>query len=139
MPSTLGTPATTIMLQGFSNHFTHVEFEAGAAVYKGQPVKLNNSGEVVPLANGDDPSLNIGVAHADVDSGEMVTVCTRGLGVTNAEANAAVNPGVAKVVGFHSATSRVLIEQATDISDFNGWVLDVASTQYDSVRVLHKM
>tara|TARA_R110001606_G_scaffold394490_2_gene565446 strand:+ start:1576 stop:1995 length:420 start_codon:yes stop_codon:yes gene_type:complete len=139
MPSTLGTPATTIMLQGFSNHFTHVEFEAVAPVFKGQPVKLDTAGKVTPYIAGDDPSMLIGISHADAAAAELVTVATRGLGVVNAQANAAMFGGLAKVHSYYATNSRVLYIQGTDTTDFNGWALDAAAAQYDNIRVLIKM
>ena len=139
MPSTLGSASSTILLQGFSQHLTHVEFEAVAPVYKGQPVKLNNAGKVTPYLTADDPILNIGVAHADAAAGELVTVVTRGLGVTNAQANAAINAGPVKVHSYSTANERVLFIQGTDTTDSNGWALDSAGAQFDDIRVLHKM
>lgn len=140
MPATLGSSSSTILLQGFSQHFTHVEFEAVAKVYKGQPVKLDATGKVTPYLNGDDKSLMIGIAHATAEAGELVTVVTRGLGVVNAQANAALNPATpVQVHSYYATNERVLYIQSAALTDRVGWALDVATAQYDDIRVLIAM
>jgi hypothetical protein len=139
MPSSLGTPATSIFLQGFSNHFTHVEFEAAVAVFKGQPVKLTALGLVTPYLTADGTEKLIGVAHADAAIGELVTVCTRGLGVVFAEGHTSTAAGPVHVLSYTTGTKKVRYTAATNTTDTDGWALDAATTAGDGIRVLIAM
>lgn len=138
MPSTLGTQTPlSILLQGFSGELTHVEFEASGTIMKGAPVKLHTNGTIRAIASGDAAGLRMGVAMHAAVSGENVTVCTRGLGVTIGIADAVQNAGIVKVTGGTSPHTEY--GAATNTTDMHGWALDAAAAIGDQIRVLQGM
>lgn len=146
------TPKTIILTT--EAHKLHRAFivGTGAKIWKGQQVKLNAVGDVVPTVAGDGTKDCIGVSihtRQDTDSpfpyaseGAEVTVVMRGYITILQKANAALVPGPVKLANVDAnGISRYINTVNTGSTpDLNcdGWSLDVASAQNDDIRVVLK-
>lgn len=134
-----GATPKTIFLNGPEQHKLHLEFEVKAAntVYKGQPVKLDAAGTIVPAAAGNGPGIIIGYSIHDGAAGELVTVACRGYAVVNAEASTdALVAGPVKYAAMNSATGYAEYDDATvDTTNVAGFALD-GGDNGDVIRVL---
>lgn len=113
MPSTLGEVTRIVFLEDPEPGKLHIEFEAAAALKKGQQVKLGISGTIVALASGDSAHLNLGVLIQDVASGERATVAVKGYAVIIARAGAALNAGPVQIGDYDTTNDRPVYATAT--------------------------
>jgi hypothetical protein len=125
------------------------EFTVGAtAVKQGMPVKLDNSGNVIPWVNTDGEPLLIGIAMTDQAVGELVTVWTRGYMVIKCIVAGAVNCGPATYSSYDASTdisgttgynvvAAATVSSGASTNQF-GWLLDAGVNSGDVVRVLIK-
>jgi hypothetical protein len=141
MLNNLGTTTESAFLKEIQSHKLHQEFAVatGETVYKGMPVKLNATGEIVP-AGAAEPQMNI-IGYCVMDGAEetLVTVGMRGFGIVWATSSAAMTPGPVKYVGFDTVTGRNQHTSAAVTEDIqSGWALDVAAGAGEKVRVVIK-
>lgn len=140
MPSTFGSPTTSIIKNEFNG--LHLEFEVGATNIKiGQPVKLDATGKVVPLAANDNQALMIGHSIHNGTGGQTpaskVTVAMKARAVVNALSNAALNPGPVKYASTDATTGKVkyatlgVSEEALTV----GFALEVAAGANEEILV----
>lgn len=141
MLSNLGEKTKSAFLKEVENHKLHQEFEVAASntVFKGQPVKLDATGKIVPAAAAEAEHNIIGVAIMDGAEGELVTVGMRGYAIIWAESVAALTPGPIKYTGYNGTTEYNQVDSGT-VTQANamGWALDVASAAAELVRVVIK-
>lgn len=138
--TTLGGKTKTTFLTTEA-HKTTVEFEAGVAVKKGQPVMLMANGKVQPWDGASRHTL-IGYAYGDAAIGINTTVWTRGYAMIFGISLAAMVAGPATYDSFNAATEiggvtgynvyKVAVGDATA----NAWVLDQTTAANQLVRVL---
>ena len=131
--NTLGISTVTILFAGFHANALHQSLEAAADVVKGQPVKLNNAGQVEPLVSGDAPTLQFGIALMDALANELTTVVTRGLGIIIGKSDAAQNAGYVKVKSFATPYTKY---EASAAADMHGWSLDAAVGADEDIRIV---
>lgn len=121
-----------------------VEFEAAAAVKRGQPVKLDTTGKVTPWAKADTEAQLLGIAYTDASTGQLVTVWTRGYVLMYGISNATQNAGLCTFESYDSATD---VNGTKGYSKFSvsptagqemGWALDAATAANQLIRVLVK-
>lgn len=113
MPGTLGSTTRLVFMEEPEPHKLHIEFEAGAALRSGQQVKLNGTGQMIALADGDSAHLCIGVLIQDVASGERATVACRGYCMVIARAAGAITPGPVEIAAYDSTNDRPVYENAS--------------------------
>ena len=79
MPETLGDVSVNVFEEGPEAHKLHMEFvvATGQLVRKGMHVKMDATGKLLHAASGDASDLCIGVAHANAEADERVTVVMR--------------------------------------------------------------
>jgi len=139
--TTLGTNSKTTILS-MESHKLAIEFEAAAAVKKGQLVKLDTTGKVTPWAKADLQHTIIGMCHDDAAIGELVTVHTRGYALIYGISNAIQNAGLATFESFDTSNA---VNGVTGYSKFSisavadqdmGWALDAATAANQLIRVL---
>jgi len=124
MPSTLGSETRLVFFEEPVPGNIHLEFEAGAAIKKGQQVKLEAAtGKVIPLADGDNARLCIGVAIMDIASDERGTIATRGSCVILARAGAAINAGPCEIEAYDSSNDRPVYSNTSTDGLVVGWNL----------------
>lgn len=105
-----------------------VSFTAGAAITKGQLVKVTGTMTVSPATAATDPV--IGVAVSSASSGQLVPVIT-GCPIVYVTAGGAISAGAA--VGSDSSSRAVSI--ATAGNRALGYALEAASAAGDIIRV----
>lgn len=140
----LGNPSKTTFLHVESGK-TFLEFEAAAAIKRGQPLKLDATGKATPWAKADLEHTLIGYAYNDAAVGEFVTAFVRGYAVIYALSAAALNCGpvaynsydAATVVGGVSGYNKYDDNQV-GATEVNGWALDAAAAADVLIRVLLK-
>lgn len=123
-----------------------IEFTTAADVKKGQFVKLTNAGLVTPWVKADLQHLCLGYCDADVLSGGVVTVVTRGYAVHFGITAGAANCGPATTNGYDSADADTTVGAkgymiwgvATDVTDAVGWIIDQAAGANALIRVIIK-
>lgn len=147
--STLGKNTKNIIFKSEEHKLTE-EFTvaSGNSVKIGQPIKLNNAGEVLPWATADGDALLIGFAISDQAAGELVTVWVRGFLVAKAITAGALNCGPVTYSSYDSSTdidgtTGYMVVGAASVSSgvaagMIGWCLDEADGANDVVRVLLK-
>jgi len=86
-----------------------VQFTAGAAVSKGDPVYLSGDNQVSPATSAQDC---VGIALTDASSGDPVSVCVRG--IVKVRAGGAVTRGKAVYGGDSSKRVLELSDQDVD-------------------------
>lgn len=138
-----GGPTKTIFLNDIESHKLHIAFivAAGATIKKGQPVKLNATGEVVaPIGDGTDAHAIIGYSIHDGTEGDYVTIGVRGYAVVFARAKTGLVPGPVFYAGMDSEEPNYTAYDDTlaTAANMNGWALDVAAGIHDEIRVLLK-
>lgn len=139
MFTTLGDKTKTTFLTTEA-HKTTVEFEAGVAVKKGQPVMLMANGKVQPW-DGVSFAALIGYAYGDAAIGINTTVWTRGYAMIFAISSAAMAAGPATYDSFNAATNiggltGYSVYKPVGVGIANGWVLDQTTAANQLVRVL---
>ncbi len=141
MLNTLGSTTKSTFLKEVENHKLHQEFEVAAAttIYKGQPVKLDATGKIVPAGAAETEHTVIGYAIMNGAAGELVTVGMRGYGIVWVESVAAVVPGPVKYTGYNATTEYNQVDSGT-VTQANaiGWALDVAAGADELVRMVIK-
>lgn len=123
-----------------------VQFTTAAQVYKGQPVKLTNTGTITPWLTSDAEHLCIGYCDADTAAAALVTIVCRGYALHFGIVAGAVNPGIATPNGYDStdtdtyqgAIGYTIWQAGTTQANTLGWIIDVASAEYNLVRVIIK-
>lgn len=125
MPSTLGDVTRVVFFEEPEPGKIHVEFEALAAVRKGQQVKIDPTSEKVTPIVADEPAVNvIGVAVMSAAIGERVTIATRGYCVVIAQAGAAINAGPVKAGAYDAGNDRPTFAADATQALVLGWNLD---------------
>lgn len=137
----LGNQTKTIFLKGIENHKLHQEFEVadGSTIKKGQPVKLNTDGQVVPAAVDELNQNIIGWSIHDGQEKEFVTVGMRAMGIVWASPKGAVDAGPVAYDGMNTTDPlynafKALGDQANGIT-LAGWQLDKSTAADEMVRV----
>ena len=143
-----GSKAKTVIFQ-HESHKLHIEFVVGAtAVKRGQPVKLDATGKIVPWAKADLNVNCIGYSVHDGAVGDFATVIMRAFLVVlaiNATAGA-LAPGPVTYQGYNTVNPDLrdgltgyntfsAPTGATGNTEYNGWNLDAATAQYELIRV----
>lgn len=98
--NTYGGRTNPTVVVNHESHKLHLEFVAGAAIGRSQPVKLNSSGAVVPLAAGDNRNLCIGFSIHFGAVGDNVTVVCKPFLTLLCQADGEVAPGPVQIVGY---------------------------------------
>jgi hypothetical protein len=143
----LGNSTKNIIYKSEGNKLSE-EFTVNTAVKQGQPVKLNNAGEVLPWATADGDALLIGVAMTDQAAGELVTVWTRGYMTLKCIVGGALNCGPVTYSSYDTSTdvggttgynvvAAATVASGVAAGQF-GWALDAGVNAGDMVRVLVK-
>lgn len=128
------------------------EFTVAAAqtIYQGQPVKLNNAGEVTPWATADGEALLLGYAlcQTPAAAGDLVTISVRGYITLMAITGGALNCGPVTYSSYDTSTDisgttgYMIVAAATVTSGVApgmiGWSLDQAAGANALIRVLLK-
>lgn len=117
MPNTLGSTTRVVFLEAPEPGKLHIEFEAAAALKKGQQVKLDSTGKIVALGAGESLFLCIGVLVQDVANGERATVACRGYCMVIARAAGAITPGPVKIAAYDTANNRPVYADADGIDN----------------------
>lgn len=136
----LGSKTKTVFLTTEADKTT-VEFEAGVDIKKGQPVMLQNNGKIQVWDKVSNHTL-VGYAYADVTTGNLVTVWTRGYAMIYGLSNAAMVAGPVTYNAYDAATniggvtgySKYIV--AADAATTNGWSLDQAGGANTLIRIL---
>lgn len=136
-----GTSKTTILAT--EEEKISVELTALVAIKKGQPVKLDpTTGKGDLWVSADGRNKLIGYSIKDVAIGGLFTIWSRGYAMIYALAPGAQSAGPATNSGYDSATSilgavgyNIYTLSSTDTA-INGWVLDVATSATQLIRVL---
>lgn len=135
-----GETTQTIFLKQIQSHKLHHEFEVatGATIKKGQAVKLNTAGEVVPAVAGELEHLVIGYSVHDGLAGELVTIGMKAFTIVWAQSAGALDAGPVKI-GAAGAdplyATYVAAVHATPGADTVGWALDGAAATDELIRV----
>lgn len=142
MPGSLGISTKALWKVGPEAHKLHLEFDAGAAIKAGQPLKLQTDGEVEPAAAGDTADLIIGYALTDAASTERVTVVVRGIAVVLGVAGAdSQTPGPVQLGTYLADPGRLKFvavtgaDAAAKLAKLVGFALDGGDTD-DEIEVL---
>lgn len=137
--NTLGSVTESLFIKGPKAHTLHHEFEvkASTTVYEGQPVKLYTDGTIEPLADGDAPTLMVGIAIHEGTDGELVTVATRGMAIVKMEIKADSHvAGPVSYDAYNSTTGLVEVDDASvDHTNHIGWGLGTGDNG-DTIEVL---
>jgi hypothetical protein len=139
MPFSLGKKTNNTGFLKVESHKLMNSFEVAASnsVKKGQPVKFNATGEVLPAAAEQALTLIIGYALFDAEAGEQATIVMRASSIVFMQASVALNPTeLITYNGFDATTgyNRVKKENATAANQI-GWALEVASNAGDIILV----
>lgn len=140
MFTTLGGKTKTTFLTTEA-HKTTVEFEAGVAVKKGQPVMLMANGKVQPW-DGVSTHTIIGYSYSDAAVGVNTTVWSRGYAMIFGISLAAMPAGPATYDSYNAATDIGgltgfnVYKAATAAATANAWVLDQTTGANQMVRIL---
>lgn len=139
-----GEQTKTLFLKGIEMHKLHHEFEVAtaASIKKGQPVKLNAAGEVIP-AVANEPARNIiGYSIHNGEAGELVTVGMKAFAIVWASPEAAVDAGPVAYNGqnttdpYYPAVVATTGTAGTSTQEEEmGWALDQATAADDLIRV----
>lgn len=140
MFTALGDQTRTLFLKGPEAHKLHHEFTVatGSTIKKGQPVKLNTSGDIVPLGAADERHLMIGHSIHNGKAGELVTIVMVAHMIIIAQADAELNAGPVKYKGMSAVAGdkdySVYVAATTAVTT-QGWALDKAEESGEMVRV----
>lgn len=143
MPTTLGTETLNLFEQSEMQKL-HVEFEVAAAnsVARGQLVKLDAAGKIVPAAAADPRYAHIGISIHDAAAGELATIMCAGFLVIWGEAQGVLATGPVEQGAFNGTTGLteyVAVGGADDQAKNTralGNSLDVAAADGDRIKVL---
>lgn len=141
----LGNPSKSTVLAE-EEFKIRVEFTTAADVKRGQLVKLTAAGLITPWAKTDLQHLCIGYCDADILSGALATVVTRGYAIIYALSAGAVNAGMGTYNSYDTTDADTTFGAkgynvwgvATDVTDCVGWILDQATLANQLMRVLVK-
>lgn len=117
MPESLGSITRVVFIEAPEPGKLHIEFEAAAALKKGQQVKLDSTGKIVALGAGEALFLCIGVLVQNVASTERATVACRGYCMVIARAAAAITPGPVKIAAYDATNDRPVYADADGADD----------------------
>lgn len=135
MPFSLGNKTKNNGFLKVESHKLMNSFEAGAAIKKAQPVKLNATGQVVPAA-AEEALINIiGYAVFDAAEDEQATVVMRASSIAFVQATVAITPDqLVTYNGYDTTTeyNRVKLANAAATNQI-GWVLEPAANAGDIV------
>lgn len=106
-------------------------YKAGAAILKGQPLKFDGSGDVVPCSAANDAA--IGVALDGCKSGDYLPVAILG----NFPGTVEVVAGGEVALGAQVAADGTATAAATDV--IIGRALRAASAQGDMIEIAHQV
>jgi hypothetical protein len=116
MPGTLGSVTRLVFVEEPEPGKIHLEFEAAAALKKGQQVKLNAAGKIVALGAGEFRHQCLGVLIQDVADTERATVAVRGYCVVIARAGAAIATGPVEIAAYDGTNNRPVYATITGAS-----------------------
>lgn len=133
MPTTLGTPATTLFDYDVEAHKLNLEFVANTAIKAGQAIVLNANEKVDPAAAAADRETIIGYAIMDAAIGANVTVAMRPFAVIYAESGAALNAGPVQLGTYTAGKNRFIT--TTAVTKTIGFSLDTAVGAGETIRV----
>jgi len=132
-----GEVTKTIFLKQIQAHKLHQEFAVatGNAVKKGQAVKLNTAGEIVPAIAGELMGKVIGYSVHDAAAEELATIGMRAFTIVWAQSAGALDAGPVKI-GAAGADPIYATYVATALeTDVVGWALDSAAGADEMIRV----
>lgn len=134
----IGQQTKTIFLNEAESHKLHLAFTvaAGQTVKKGQPVKLNNAGEILtPALDGSENHLIIGYSIMNTAAGEECTIAMRAYAVVFAVSAASQNAGPVSFNGFGTDTDYTKYGAESTPAEVGGWALDSATAAQQLIRV----
>lgn len=105
-------------------------------IFKGMPVELDPAtGKVIPFAN--DGNLEyLGISVHDANAGELATIGMRSYAVVFAHASEALNYGPVNWDSYDTVNGINKYNQtAVTTTTFQGWALDTAAADGDTIRV----
>lgn len=122
-----GEKTKSIFLKNIEAHKLHQEFEVaeGETIKKGQPVALNDDGEVIS-ATALDAYKVIGISIHDGTEGQFITVGMRAFSIVWAKPAAALVAGPVTYNGQNTVEDGIYgtYIAATDATKLHGWALD---------------
>ena len=149
MLTKFGQKTKSVFLNNPEAHKLNLAFEVATGaegavltVKRGQPVKLNNDGLIVPAAtDGTDSKRIIGYCVMNGKSGDEVTVAVKGYATIFAMSSAAVTAGPVQYTGINSTddtyTNYANAASASNaFPTMNGWSLDPADGANELIRVV---
>jgi hypothetical protein len=142
-----GDKTKSVFLNEAESHKLHLAFEVadGEEIFRGQPVKLDSDGLLVPaIGDGTDQKLIIGYSIHNAAEGDEATVAIRGFAVVWAMSAEALTPGAVEytsqsvVVGdeIYQKYSQAAAGADTLYPTMNGIVIDEATAADELVRVI---
>lgn len=138
MPNSLGTQTPEVIVHKSESHKLHQEFDNTVVISKGQLVKLDSTGKVVPIAADDDENVAIGYSIENSPANDKCTIATRGYGILKAQAQAALSPGPVQMKAFDTVTKLNQFATSSGQNKAIGWSLDAAASAGDIILVLIK-
>lgn len=108
MPTTFGDATPDFIFNKLTSHQITEEFTVKAAntIYKGQPVKMDPAGTIVPFVAADEDHLRIGESIHNGAAGERVTVLLKGHTIIAAQADGDTVCGPVKYTAYDTTTHR---------------------------------
>jgi len=135
-----GEQTKSVFLKAIESHKLHQEFEvtAGAAVVKGQPVKLTADGTIEPAATDELAFEVIGYSLHTRAAGELATIAMKAMAIVWSQSAGALDAGPVKILADAPTDplyrSYVATAHATG-ADVVGYALDAATGADELVRV----
>lgn len=142
-----GEKTKTVFLNEAESHKLHLAFTVAdeQSVQRGQPCKLDEDGNILPIANdGTEDKLIIGYSIHNAEEGDEATLAMVGYAVIFAMSGAALNPGPARYSGVNGTdgtyTNYVTVAAGADdlYPGMNGWAIDAAAGANELIRVILK-
>lgn len=134
-----GPVGKTIYLKGAEAHKLHQAFTVatGAEVRNGQPVKLDEDGEVMPAASEELRENIIGYSIHDGKEGERVTIVVKAFAIIYCKSLDAFNAGKVSYGGQNTTDPVYMNVASSDIvGTYIGWAIDKATAANQVVRVM---
>lgn len=139
MPYTLGQKTKNNGFLKTESHKLHQAFSVatGQTIFKGQPVKMNANGEVVPAAVEEVKTNVIGFAMFGATEGQRCTVIMKSPSILFVEASDIFNcTNFITYNGYSVGTEYNLVKTANaDATNSIGWALDRAVAAGDILRI----
>lgn len=134
-----GGPTKSIFLNEAESHKLHLAFTVanGQTVKKGQPVKLNADGLILPCAtDGSEAKAMIGYSIQNAAAGEECTIAVKGYAVIYAMSAASQNAGMVSYNGVNGTDGNYTNYATSVAANMNGWSMDKATAANQLIRVI---